>query len=66
MPYSNWEVAIEKPTSQILLTNNNLGGDLTIEELYLAAYVSHLHIFAHQISPLKNIRTIIDITVLNG
>ena len=51
---------------KILLTNDNLGDELTKEDLYLEACVYHLHIFAHQISSLKHIITVIDSKVVKG
>ena len=43
-----------------LLTEENIEGYLTINDIKLAAYVAHLHIFAPLMVPLEQISTILD------
>ena len=41
--------------SQILLTEDNPWGELTINNIKLAAYIAHLHIVAPLMNPLERI-----------
>ena len=40
-----------------ILTDENPNGFLTINDLELAAYIAHLHLFAPRMAPLKQIPT---------
>ena len=45
-----------------LMDYKNTKGMLTINDLELAAYISHLHIFAPHMAPLEHITTVVDST----
>ena len=53
-----------KTTPQRILRDENLTGDLAINDLDLAVYVVHLHIFAPLIAPLEQISTKVDNNVV--
>ena len=53
-------------TSQILLTDENPWGKLTINNIKLAAYIAHLHIVAPLMNPLEKISTKVDNTAEEG
>ena len=52
--------------TQRLTTNENLARYLTINELELAAYVAHLHIFVPLMAPLEHILTKVENTAAEG
>ena len=45
-----------------ILTDKNTAGFLTINDLELAAYIAHLHLFAPLMAPLEHISTGVDNT----
>ena len=45
-----------------ILTDKNPAGFLTINDLELAVYIAHLHLFAPRMAPLENISTGVDNT----
>ena len=45
-----------------ILTDENLNGFLTINDLDLAEYIAYLHLFAPRMAPLKHISTGVDNT----
>ena len=49
-------------TGQHLLTEETQSGDLTINDLDLAAYVPHIHILCLLMEPLNHISTRVDNT----
>ena len=49
-----------KTTPQRMLRDENPTGDVAINDLELAVYVVHLHIFAPLIAPLEHISTKVD------
>ena len=51
---------IGNTTVQRLLTYKNLDGYITMNDLYISAYVAHLHIFAPLMEPLDHIATKLD------
>lgn len=55
-----------KTTPQRMLRDENLTGDLAINDLELAVYVVHLHIFAPLIGPLEHISTKVDNNVVKS
>ena len=59
---SQWE----KIHLKTLLTEDNSQGELTINNLELVVYVTHLHIFAPLMKPLENIGTKVDNTSAKG
>ena len=71
MPYPTgewhvWILAVDNSTKRRLLTDSNLGGKLTINDLELAAYVAHLHLFAPKMAHLEHIRTLVNNTEAEG
>ena len=46
-----WRLPVRANTAKILLTEENLQGDININDLELAEYVSHLHIFNSLMKP---------------
>ena len=52
-------MAVDIYTKHLLLTDNNHGEDLTMNDLELAAYVVQLHLFAPTMPPLKHIHTLV-------
>ena len=61
-----WRIPSGKNTDQILLTDENPQRDLTINDIYIAAYVVHLHIFASLMYPLERTATKVDNTAAEG
>ena len=57
---------MESSTKRRFLTDDNPGEDLAINDLKLAVYVAHLHLFAPKMAPLKYIRTLVDNTASEG
>ena len=49
-------------TVQKMLSKNNRDGNLTINDMELTAYVTHLHICAPLMTPLEHIATKVDST----
>ena len=45
---------------------DNQGGDLTINNIELAAYLSNLNLFAPKMAPLEQIHTIVDNMAAEG
>ena len=52
-------MAVDIYTKHLLLTDNNHGEDLTMNDLELAAYLVQLHLFALTMPPLKHIHTLV-------
>ena len=52
-----WRLPAGRTTAQWLLSDANPGGDLVINDLELATYVTHQHIFAPLMAPLEHIKT---------
>ena len=60
IPAGDWHVWRLKFRTAIranILTDENPNGFLTINELELAAYIAHLHLFAPRMEPLEHITT---------
>ena len=57
---------MEASTSQILLTEDNPWGKITISNIKLAAYIAYLHIVAPLMNPLEKIATKVDNTAAEG
>ena len=57
-----WQINARNTNTQRLLTENNPGGDLTINDIKLVTYVAHLNIFTTLMEPLENIATKVDKT----
>ena len=55
-----WWIAFSTTIRSHILTNKNPKGTLTINDLDLAAYIAHLHIFAPCMAPLEHIATGVD------
>ena len=53
-------------TTKILLTEENLQGDLTINKLDLEEYIAHLHIFSALMKPLEYTATKLENTEAEG
>ena len=53
-------------TSQILLTDENPWGKLTINNIKLAVYIAHLHIVAPLMNPLEKIANKVNNTAAEG
>ena len=54
-----WRLAVDSATKRRLLTDANPGRELTINNLELAAYIAHLHLFEPRMAHLKHIRTLV-------
>ena len=68
-PTGNWHVwrlVMDISTKCQLLIDNSHCGDLTINDLELAMYVAHLHLFAPKMDPLEYIGTLVDNTDTEG
>ena len=61
-----WKINARNTNTQRLLTENNPGGDLTINDIKLVTYVAHLNIFTTLMEPLENIATKVDKTAEEG
>ena len=59
-----WNLPIGKKKSHHLLTEENTEGDITINDLKIAAYVAHIHIFAPLVFPLEHISTRVNNTAM--
>ena len=57
-----WRLTFSTAIRAHILTDDNPRGFLTINDLELAAYIYHLHLFAPHMSPLKHISTGVDNT----
>ena len=70
LEYKRTMVCVEATSGRkyrnIFLMEENPQGDLTINDLNLAAYVPHLHIFEPPMKPLEQISTKVDITSAEG
>ena len=49
-------------TVQKMLSKNNRDGNLTINDMELADYLTHIHIFLPLMAPLEHIATKVDST----
>ena len=57
-----WRLTFITAIRSHILTDDNPNGFLTINNLELAAYVAHLHLFAPHMAPLEHIFTGVDNT----
>ena len=57
---------VDSATKRRLLTDANPGGDLTINNLELAAYVVHLHLFAPNMAHLGHIHILVNNMAAEG
>ena len=57
-----WRLTFSTAIRANILANKNPQGFLTINDLELAAYISHLHIFSPRMAPLEHIETGVDNT----
>ena len=57
-----WRLTFSTAIKANILTDDNPHGFLTINNLELAAYIAHLHLFAPRMAPLDHITTGIDNT----
>ena len=57
-----WRLTFSTAIRAHILTDENTNGFLTINDLKLAACISHLHLFAPRMAPLKHISTGVDNT----
>ena len=57
-----WQLSFSTAIRANILTDDNPQGFLTINDLELAAYISHLHIFTPHMETLKYISTGVDNT----
>ena len=57
-----WQLTFSTAIHANFLTDKNPTGFLTINDLKLAAYITHLHLFAPRMAPLKHISTGVDNT----
>ena len=57
-----WRLTLNTAIQANILTNENPQGFLTINDLELAAYIAHLHLFAPRMAPLDHIATGVDNT----
>ena len=52
-----WRLTFSTSIQTHILTDDNPHGFLTINDLDLAAYISHLHLFNPRMAPLEHIKT---------
>ena len=57
-----WRLTFSTSIRANILTDKNPAGFLTINDLDLAAYIAHLHLFAPRMAPLEHISTGVDNT----
>ena len=57
-----WRLTFITAIHANILTDKNPAGFLTINDLELAAYIAHLHLFAPCMAPLEHISTGVDNT----
>ena len=57
-----WRLTFSTAIRANILTDKNPAGFLTINDLELAAYIAHLHLFAPRMAPLEHISTGVDNT----
>ena len=57
-----WQLTFSTAIRANILTDKNPTGFLTINNLKLAAYIAHLHLFAPRMAPLEHISTGVDNT----
>ena len=57
-----WRLIFSTAIRAHILTDDNPNGFLTINDLELAAYISHMHLFAPRMAPLEHISTGVDNT----
>ena len=57
-----WRIPFSTAIRANILTDKNQAGFLTINNLELAAYIAHLHLFAPRMAPLEHIYTGVDNT----
>ena len=61
-----WRLAVDSATKRRLLTDANPGRELTINNLELAAYVVHLHLFAPNMAHLGHIHILVNNMAAEG
>ena len=61
--WHTWRLTLSTAIQANILTDENPQGFLTINDLDLAAYIPHLHLFTSHIAQLEHITTGIDNTV---
>ena len=61
-----WWLTFSTAIRANILTDENPNGFLTINDLELAAYISHLHLFAPCMAPLEHISTGVDNTAVES
>ena len=59
-----WRLTFSTVIKAHILTNENPQGFLTINDLELAEYITHLHLFASSMAPLEHITTGVDNTAV--
>ena len=52
-----WRLTFSTAIRANILTDKNPAGFLAINDLELAAYIAHLHLFAPRMAPLEHIST---------
>ena len=57
-----WRLTFSTAICANILTDKNPTGFLTINDIELAAYIAHLHLFAPKMAPLEHISTGVDNT----
>ena len=57
-----WRLIFSTAIRAHMITDENTNGFLTINDLELAAYIAHLHLFAPRMAPLEHISTGVDNT----
>ena len=57
-----WRLTFSTAVRADILTDDNPQGFLTINDLELAVYIAHLHLFAPRMAPLKQKATGVDNT----
>ena len=61
-----WRLAFSTSIRANILTDKNTNIILTINDLDLAAYIAHLHMFAPHMAPLEHISTGVNNTAAEG